>query len=57
MSWASRLRHLRRRVLDDDLDVELQSYFDIQIERRMAAVCRAKRRSVSYGSNWKGWTR
>ena len=36
MSWASRLRHLRRRVLDDDLDVELQSYFDIQIERRMA---------------------
>ncbi len=36
MSWASRLRHLRRRVLDEDLDVELQSYFDIQIERRMS---------------------
>ena len=36
VSWASRLRHLRRRVLDDDLDVELQSYSTSRIERRMA---------------------
>jgi hypothetical protein len=41
MSWTARVRHLYGRVfhrdrVDADLDLELQTYFDIQIERRMA---------------------